>query len=140
MNDDQLTDRLCELLGLVPTFVWETDPDAVIPPGSVEIFYGAIPPEADRAIGVRVYGISSDNENTVRGRRAQLRTRGRRGSKNDADQIASTARTFLTGIVRRNGISSITDPSFSLLGDDGNGRQERTDNFTVILDNLEAFS
>ena len=136
MNDRDVTLAICELLGRMPGWSW--DPSGPYPVGQVVIFYGAIPPAPDRAIGVRVYG-GTDNAQVYQPvRRVQLRFRGARGAPDDADQMADWAFRLLHGASRIKGLNHVERSSFGPLGADQNGRQERTDNYVIILDNLEA--
>lgn len=134
MDDETLTDRVCDFLATLPTFSYRTDP----PAGGVTVFYGAIDDDPDRAVGVRIYGAT--DERHLHWRRAQLRTRGDRRSKQDADKIAAVVFAALHGLSRVGGISGIRRESMSPLGADQNGREERTDNYIIILDNQESSS
>ena len=135
MNDAQLTIILCDLLGGVPGWTWSTTP---CPAGGVGVFYGAIPDSPDRAIGVRVYGGSDNSVVRAPRRRVQLRIRGRRGVVDDADQLAALAFTVLQGRSRLAGILHIERTTFGPLGADTNGREERSENYFIQLDNQEA--
>ncbi|MFE9232053.1 minor capsid protein [Cellulosimicrobium funkei] len=136
MNDADLARVLCELLGEVPGWHWH--PTAAPPAGAVGIFYGDIPETPDRAIGVRVYGGTDDPVVYQPTRQAQLRIRGARGDLTDADRIAGFAFALLQGRTRVRGISRIERDYFGPLGADTNGREERSENYTVRLDNVEA--
>lgn len=133
MDDAALTTRLCELLGQVPGWHWSTTTTA--PQDAVGIYYGDIPESPDRAIGVRVYGGTDDPLVYQPARRVQLRIRGRRGDKRDADQIAGVVFALLQGRCRSAGISWIERASFGPLGADKNGREQRSENYLVQLDN-----
>lgn len=135
--DVALTTRLAEILGRVPTFAWRPHGPAYTST-EVAIFYGRVLDAPDRAIGVRVYS-SADMEHLSR-RRVQLHVRGRRDDVADADRIADVLSTVLDQRLRGDGIASITRTSFSQLGADKNGRDERTENYLITLDNLEASS
>lgn len=134
MDDETLTDRVCDFLALVPTFDYRTDP----PPGGVTVCYGAIDAEPDRAVGVRIYGATDQMH--LHWRRAQVRIRGNRRDKQDADKIAAVVFAALHGLSRWGGISGIRRESMSPLGADENGREERTDNYIITLDNQEALT
>ena len=136
MNDSQLTVALCELLGEVPGWHWSTT-DAP-PAAAVGIFYGDIPDSPDRAIGVRVYGGTDDPLVYRPQRRVQLRIRGARGDKDDADRIAGFVFALLQGRSRVRELSWVQRESFGPLGADVNGREERSENYVVHLDNLEV--
>lgn len=136
MDDVQLTYRICELLGRVPGWEWDPDPDApAYPASSVGIYYGAIQPKPDRAIGVRVYATSDDD---VLVRRVQLLQRGRPHDGAGADALAGVAFSVLHMLSRVGGISDIRRTSSGPLGADENDREERSDNYQIILDNPEA--
>lgn len=136
MDDAALTIALCEMLGEVPGWHWST---TIAPPAStVGIFYGDIPDSPDRAIGVRVYGGTDDPLVYQPVRYAQLRIRGARGDKDDADRIAGFAFALLQGRSRVRGLSWMQRGTFGPLGADKNGREERSENYTVQLDNPEV--
>lgn len=136
MDDAQLTRALCEMLGEVPGWHWS--PTAETPDSMVAIAYGDIPASPDRAIGVRVYGGTDDAVVYRPVRRVQLRIRGARDDKDDADRIAGFAFALLQGRSRIRGISWIERQTFGPLGSDVNGREERTENYTIFIDNQEA--
>ncbi|MFD4957147.1 minor capsid protein [Microbacterium sp. NPDC058389] len=137
MDDDELTFRLGEILGRIPGWMWDPNADA-IPEGSVPIFYGRILDEPDRAVGVRVYGTEDRLTESLSERRAQIRFRGARGDARGANKLAAPAFTLLQGLSRVGGISDIRRLSMAPLGADNNGREERTDNYIITLDNTEA--
>lgn len=134
MDDDTLTKRICELLARIPTFEFLTTP----PSGGVAVFYGRIEDSPDRAVGVRIYGTT--DERHLHWRRMQIRIRGAKRSRDDADRIAAVAFAALHGLSRMGGISGISRESMSPGGADGNGREERTDNYIITLDNQESSS
>ena len=135
MDDATLTLRLLEYLDRVPGWEWRPEgPDYTR--DEVGLFYGQIGAAPDEAIGVRVYGAGSEGD--VDERRVQFRIRGRAGDRERADQIAGTLRTLLEGLSRWGGILSAMRFSFAPTGADENGREERTDNYLITLDNLEV--
>lgn len=134
MDDATLTKRICELLDAIPTFDYFTTP----PAGGVAVFYGRIDPEPNRAVGVRVY--SATDERHLHWRRAQVRIRGDKRRRDDADRIAGVVFAALHGLSRVGGISGISRESMSPGGADDNGREERTDNYIITLDNQETHS
>ncbi len=136
MDDAAVTLALCEMLGEVPGWHWSTTTET--PAGMVGVFYGDIPDTPDRAIGVRVYGGTDDPLVYQPVRYAQLRVRGARGDKDDADRIAGVAFVLLQGRSRVRGLSWMQRETFGPLGADANGREERSDNWTVHLDNPEV--
>jgi len=136
VNDRDLTIAVCELLGELPGWSWSTT--GTYPSGRVGVFYGAIPDAPDMAVGVRVYGGTDDPEVYAPTRNVQLLVRGGRNLPDSADQLAGLAFLLLQGRMRTGGINHIHRTSFGPLGADGNGREERADNFTITLDNLEV--
>ncbi|WP_374978097.1 minor capsid protein [Microbacterium trichothecenolyticum] len=137
MDDAQLTRTICEILGGIPGWEWWPDPESPpYPKDSTAIWYGPIQDGPDRAIGVRVYGPISDTDLLVR--RVQLRSRGRQRLIDDADRMAGIAFTVLHELSRVGGISDIRRISGGPLGADSKGREERSDNYQIILDNPEA--
>lgn len=138
MNDRELTILLCEILGSIPGWSWSAA-GASYPAGVVGVFYGSIGATPDRAVGVRIY--SGDDPLIYSPiRRMQLLVRGARGRPDGADTLASLAFLVLQSKARYRGISRIERNSFGPLGADGNGREERTDNYLIALDNMEAIS
>lgn len=136
MDDTDLTLVLCEILGRVPGWSWRPDgPD--YGPGEVGIFYRSIDTTPDRAIGVAVYG-GSDPAVYAPQRRVQLHFRGSPGDRTGADTLAGIAFLVLQDRPPGQGIVTIARTSFGPLPADGNRRQERTDNYLILLDNLEA--
>ncbi|WP_234024231.1 MULTISPECIES: minor capsid protein [Microbacterium] len=137
MDDETLTHRLGEILGRVPTFAWrpgENDPAPT--PREVAVMYGKLRDAPDRGIGISVY--NSLDEPDVLKRRVQFHIRGERLQPFGADRIAGVVFAVLEGRLRGGGISSIVRQSFTRLGADANGREQRTENYLITLDNLEA--
>lgn len=136
MNDRDLTIAVCELLGELPGWSWSTT--GTYPSGRVGVFYGAIPDAPDMAVGVRVYGGTDGPEVYAPTRNVQLLVRGARNLPDSADGLASLAFLALQGRMRTRGINHIQRTSFGPLGTDGNGRNERSENYLIALDNLEV--
>ncbi|WP_105567129.1 minor capsid protein [Microbacterium halophytorum] len=135
MDDTTLTRLLLIYLSGVPGWEWRpAGPEYTS--AEVGLFYGPIAAAPDRAIGVRVYATEDDRH--LSQRRVQIRFRGARGRVDGADQLASTAFAALGGLSRVDRILSATRISMAPLGADTNGRDERTDNYLITLDNLEA--
>ncbi|MDT3331404.1 minor capsid protein [Microbacterium sp. KSW-18] len=139
MDDETLTIRLCELLGTVPGWKWRPKGPAYTA-SEVGIFYGAISSAPDRAIGVRVYAATDDPQTGESQRRVQFWFRGSRNAPNGADKLASPTFAMLQSLPRTGGISGISRVSMVPQGADGNGRTERSDNYLITLDNLEALT
>ncbi len=138
MDDAEITLRLCEILARLPG--WDGPLlSAHTSTTQVAIFYGAIAATPDVAVGVRIYddGGSPADPRTVR--KVQLRFRGARGQPAGADRLAGIAEAVFSTVDRVAGINGIVRTSFGPSGPDTNGREQRTDNYHVILDNLEAF-
>lgn len=133
-EDVELTKRVCELLGTIDDWVWPSTSTA-----DVGVFYGRIGDSPSRAVGARVY-MTSDERDDVAWRRLQLRFRGERGDPTGADRLADRAFVRLHRLSRLGGISGISRLSMAPSGADENGREERTDNYLIILDNPEASS
>lgn len=141
MDDIALTKLICAQLVGIPSWVRLDEPGAPYPDGDgVGIFYGALDAAPDRAVGVRVYNADDARLEHFAVRRVQLRFRGAKDRRDGADELASTAFAVLQGLSRVGGISGVSRLSIAPLGADGNRREERTDNYTIILDNQEAHS
>jgi len=137
MDDAALTVVICEQLARVPGWEWRPNGPAFAR-SDTGIFYGAIGAEPDRAIGVRVYAADDNDAQHTHGRRVQVRYRGRRADPADADRMAHIGYLVLNGLSRVGGISDARRISMVPLGADDNGREERTDNYRINLDNPEA--
>lgn len=139
MDTSALTTSIAGLLDAAGVGVWRpTGPDYT--DSETGIFYGAIGPSPDKAIGVSVYGQQDDIETTVQTRSVQIRYRGAPGVPNGADIVADAGFEALQGTYHVPGIARITRSFVSNLGADTSGRQERADNYTIVLDALEASS
>lgn len=137
MNDAELTTLVCEILATIPGWAWRpTGPGYTS--ADVAIFFGAIDADPDRAVGVRVYATLDDPLEHWGARSVQLRFRGAAHSRASADELAGRAFPVLQQISRVGGISGIRRDSMAPLGADAKGREERTDNYTINLDNQEA--
>ena len=137
MDDDTLTARICLALAVLPGWEYHED-DTPFSPGGTAIFFGAIESKPDRAVGVKVYGGADDRVTGIATRRVQLRFRGAPRQRGGAERQAALAFTVLQGRMRRDGINDIERISFSPPTTDDSGRDERTDNYLITLDNLEA--
>jgi hypothetical protein len=142
LDDATLTKLICSLLGAIPGWDWhepESDDDEyAYAENVVGIFYGALDPAPDTAVGVRVYGSTDDLLEHYGWRRVQLRHRGAKGQPGGADDLAALSLGALQGLSRTGGISGISRQSMAPAGADANRREERTDNYIITLDNLEA--
>ena len=139
MDDVTLTKLVCSILGAIPGWDWNPDdPDHVYAADAVVIFYGALGTTPDKAAGVRIYGTTDERD--LGWRRVQLRLRGDPGRPDGADVLATPSFAALQGLSRLGGISSISRQSMAPAGADGNRREERTENYVVLLDNPEALT
>ncbi|WP_258061296.1 minor capsid protein [Rathayibacter sp. AY1A4] len=133
-----MTKLVCAILGRLPGWAWREHGPAYTA-AEVGIFYGPIDTTPDRAIGVRVYGSSdSVDDSGAPTRRVQLTIRGEEGRPDGADHLAHFAFLVLHGRPRGGGINGISRTSMGPLGADDNGREQRSENYTITLDNPEA--
>jgi hypothetical protein len=144
LNDVELTKLVCALLGEIPGWDWhdsdEDLPDAepyVYARDVVGVFYGPISDTPDKAAGVTVYG--STDERHLSWRRVQIRLRGDRGRPNGADALSAPSFELLQGLTIP-GIADISRLSMAPAGVDQNRRNERTENYIIILDNQETLA
>lgn len=135
MDDASLTIKLCEIAGALPGFTWSPTP-TTYPADTTAVFYGRIADAPDRAIGIRVYS-PADLEHLSR-RRVQVWVRGGRGEPDGADRIADAVFARFDSLSREGGILGIRRDSFAAIGADANGREQRSENYIVTLDNKEA--
>jgi hypothetical protein len=132
-----ITWAVAQLLADAGVGVWRTG--GLYLASEVGVFYGAIGAAPDRAVGVTVYAQTDDIVTGRKDRYVQVRYRGAKGAPNGADVLADAGFDALHGTYRTSGIARITRTSTAPLGADSNGRQERADNYQLILDNhLEA--
>ena len=137
MDTTEVTMAVCALLDAANVGEWRPAGPAYTA-GEVGIFYGPILAAPDRAIGVTCYIQTDDIETGRADRYVQVRFRGAKSAPNGADILADAAFTALHGVYQVSGISRITRTSTAPVGADDNGRQERVDNYQLILDNPEA--
>lgn len=134
MDDGELTRAICERLAAAGVGAWRPTGPAYTAT-ETGIFYGALGTTPDRALAVAVYLPVDDIQTGLSLRYLQVRSRGPRGAPDGADALAGAAFRALHGTYPRGGIARITRTSAARLGADGNGRQERTDNYLIVLDN-----
>lgn len=130
MDDDELTTTVCEALeaGNAGVFTTSATDD------QVQIVYGDVTAAGvDRAIGVTVYNGLDELTEGPPIRFVQLRIRGKARDRRSANQIAGVAKGILHGLVSTGGIFLSERVSFARLGADGNGRDERTENYQMTL-------
>ncbi|WP_424448849.1 minor capsid protein [Microbacterium arborescens] len=135
MDDRALTIWVCEQLGEIDGWSWDTDS---YPADVFGVHYGSISATTAQGVGVRVYGGTDDRVTTTKTRRVQLRFRGAEGEVDGADVRADQAFQHLDDLQREGVISEVLRQSFSPAGSDANQREERTDNYLIIFDNPEA--
>jgi len=137
MDTTEVTYAVAQILAEADVGQWRpTGPGYA--PAEVGIYYGPIHASPDRAIGVTVYTQTDDVVTGLQDRYVQVRCRGAKGQPNGADLIADAAFEALHGVYHHLGFARVTRTSTAPLGADENGRQERTDNYRVIIDNSEA--
>ena len=136
MDDVELTKAVCRLLAERCGWGWVLA--GVNPTAPVRLFYGAIGTAPDQAVGVTVYGGTDDHVDGLTTRRVQLLHRGAKNAPDGADALAAESFGVLQGLSRTSGINTSFRLSWARLGADGSGRQERSDNYQIILDNAEA--
>lgn len=137
INTTDVVYAIAQILDIAGVGAWQPDGPAYVPT-EVGVFYGPIAAAPDRAVGITVYSQTDDIETGRADRYVQIRCRGSRGRPNGADLLADAAFDALQGVYHTSGIARITRTSTAPLGADSNGRQERTDNYQLILDNPEA--
>ncbi|GMA33508.1 minor capsid protein [Litorihabitans aurantiacus] len=133
MDDSQLTQAICRLLAEIPGWEWRPAGPAYTTV-EVGVQYGSLQASPDRGVAVRVYSSVDELQTGLATRSAQLRFRGARNAVDSADKLASVAFRHLQGLSRREGISGIRRLSMAPIGADANGREERTDNYELLLE------
>ena len=134
MDDEELTHVVCRILGAIDGWAYHED-DTPYPADLVGVRYGKVLDNPDESVGVRVYG--GEDPADLKTRSVQLLVRGKRRDVAGADRLADKARRRLHKVSRQFGISSIQRTSFGPLGADTNLREERSENYQIILDNTE---
>lgn len=131
MTDREIRDAICELLGGLPGLVYS--PDAPLPPpgGPEVIVYRDQLGTRDRGVAVAVYGGLDGIPNTVAPRFVQIRHRTAQGDLDGLSELAAATFGALHNLSRHGGINHASRTSWALLGLDGSGRPERTDNYTI---------
>lgn len=136
MDDDELTEAICLLLEDAGAGAFATEATGE----QTQIVYGDVAATgAHRAIGVTVYtSVADDVQNGLTARRVQVRVRGAQDDRRSANQLAGAVFTALHRTIRSRGVAFGVRVSFAPLGEDGNRRQERAENYQITLDNPEA--
>jgi len=141
VTDAALTKRLCALLASETGWAWRSDgSDYALT--ETALFYGRIEPAPDLAIGVRVYdgddALDQDGDISLSTREVQLRFRGAPYDRAGADDLADLAHDAIQRLLRAGLIHGARRRNFGSLRVDANAREERTDNYTITLNNPEA--
>lgn len=132
IDDSQVVVALAQVLDAGTSFVWSVAGGYAA--NQIGIYYGAIPADPDQAVGLTLYDTDDDIQTQLAQRRVQLFFRGARGGRASADDMASEAFAALQRYVG-NGLAHVSRVSSARLGADINDRQERTDNYTIVLEN-----
>lgn len=132
MDDATLVKTICQLLADRGVGAWQPTGPAYTA-GQIGIFYGPIQPTPDRAIGATLYATEDDVASGPAVRYVQLRFRGARGAVDGADTLAAAAFAALHATHHTAGLARARRVSSAHLGADDTGRQERTDNYQIIL-------
>ena len=142
LDDRALALLIGSILGEIDGWDWNfpADPDFIYSADPVVVFYGALGTAPHTAVGVRVYSATDSLTEHYGSRRVQIRVRGAQGRPDGADVLADLAFAALQGLSRQGGISGISRLSMAPAGADDNRREERTDNYLITLDNLEALT
>lgn len=132
MNDADLTEYIAYVLATAALGAWRPA-GPVYAASETGIFYGAIGASPDRAIGVTVYATDDDLVTGKASRWVQLHFRGSPNAPRSADDMAGAAFDALHGRHHAGAVSRFIRTSSAPLGADANGRQERSDNYQIIL-------
>lgn len=124
VDDETLTRHLRSLLEQIP-----------FRDAPVTIAAKRLPATPDAGIAITVYATEADDhrDGGARIRRVQFWCRGNRGDPFSADRLGDDLLAHLHWLHADPVISRAQRLSFALLGPDGNGRDERTDNYQIIL-------
>lgn len=137
MDDIALNQLVCRILGELDG--WSYLPgDGEYSEEHVAVWYLRLHGEPARGVAVRVYG--GDDSAGLKIRRVQFISRGLPNDPFGADRIAAQIYATFHEVSRADGIAYARRISFGPLGPDGNGREERSDNYELTLDNLEVLS
>lgn len=133
INDIGLVQLLAQLLADAGAGAWQPEgPDFVAT--QTAIWYGALASSPDRGYAIAVYGTRDTvGAAPITRRYVQLRSRGTSGVVNDADTLADAAFTALHGRTHAGPLAQVRRISALRLGADDLDRQERTDNYEVLL-------
>jgi len=138
MDDATLTRLIASWLAAAGVGAWRPGGPSYTT-SEVGIYYGPIAAAPDRGVGVAVYSADDPVSTGITVRYVQVRYRGAPGVPAGADVLASAGFAALHGVHHRDGVARARRISSARLGADDNGRQERTDNFEIILNTpLEA--
>jgi len=132
VDDADLTEHICQVLAQLGLGVWRPDGPAYTA-AETGIYYGDLATSPDRGIGVSVYATDDDPVTATAMRWVQFRIRGAQGVMRDADQMAGALFDALQDRRHAAPVSRFLRTSSARLGADENGRQERSDNYQIIL-------
>lgn len=132
MDDSTLTQTVATMLNDAGAGIWRPDGPAYAA-AEIGIHYGAIPVSPDQGIGLTIYNTDDDVVVGTKTRWLQARTRGLKGRSDGADALSATVFAALQGVTHRAGIALMHRVSSLPLGADENGRQERSDNYRILL-------
>lgn len=136
IDDDVVIFAIAELLAELG---WAWRPASEFEPeDDVGIHYRRLGDGPDRAVAIAVYGGGDDDETGEAYRLVQLRFRGAPKDPRDADRLAGAAFNHLRTVASRRGIAWARRRGFGSSKTDDNGREQRTDNYRITLDNPEA--
>ena len=130
MDDATLTEHVCQVLADAG-LGWVYSQGAYAA-GQVGIFYGQAGPSPDRAVGVSVYATDDPLGGPAR-RWVQVYVRGAKNVRRDADVMAGQVFGVLHRWHHAGPVSRYIRVSSAPLGADDSGRQERADNYQIIL-------
>lgn len=130
MDDAALTEHVCQVLADAG-LGWVYSQGAYTA-DQVGIFYGQAGPSPDRAVGVSVYATDDPRGGPAR-RWVQVYVRGAPHVRRGADAMAGDVFAVLHDRHHTGLVSRYIRVSSAPLGADDNGRQERADNYQIIL-------
>lgn len=135
-NDKELTLALCRALAEATGWQWHED-GPNYNADEVSIVAGELDDTSDRMVGVTVYQATDLDIQDLHWRMVQFRLRGGRHDHFGADSLSFRVFESRHMLSLQGGVHNVSRRSFARLGADDNGRQERTDNYTITLDNQE---
>ncbi|GEL47405.1 hypothetical protein CHO01_25210 [Cellulomonas hominis] len=114
--------------------VW-TGPEEVAPAGKTLIALKRLPPSPDRALAISVYDLDLDVELPNTGVMVQILSRAP-GAADEVDDLADDALEAMHAVHHATWgalrVARCVHESTAPLGADGNGREERSDNYRIV--------